>query len=56
MKYFLKSVSLVGLLLTVVPSFLVLNGRIVWDLHAQLMLAGMILWFASAPFWMKVDR
>jgi hypothetical protein len=27
-----------------------------WQLHSQLMLVGMILWFASAPFWMKVDR
>jgi high-affinity Fe2+/Pb2+ permease len=56
MKNLLKIASVLGLLLTVVPAFLVLNGRIAWDLHAQLMIAGMILWFASAPFWMKVDH
>jgi hypothetical protein len=42
--------------LTAVPAFLVLYGRMPWQLHSQLMLVGMILWFASAPFWMKVDR
>ena len=42
--------SICGLLLTVVPSFFVLYGKITWDLHATLMLIGMILWFTTAPF------
>lgn len=53
MKTLLMIVSFVGLALTVVPSFLVLFGEISWDTHAFLMLVGMILWFGSAPFWMK---
>ena len=53
MKNLMKSISALGLLLTVVPSFLVLDGHIAWNLHAQLMFAGMVLWFVSAPFWMK---
>ncbi len=56
MKNLLKVVSVLGLLLTAVPAFLVLNGQMTWEMHSQFMLVGMILWFSSAPFWMKVDR
>ncbi len=55
MRQILISVSLVGLTLTVVPSLLVMLGKIAWTRHADLMLLGMILWFATAPFWMKSD-
>ncbi|GAB4238525.1 MAG: hypothetical protein Kow00109_12990 [Acidobacteriota bacterium] len=53
MRRFLQLLSTLGLILTVVPSFYVLYGVIPWETHADLMLAGMLLWFASAPFWMK---
>lgn len=53
MKGVLRSLSLLGLLLTVVPAFLVFADRISWSAHADLMLIGMILWFGSAPFWMR---
>lgn len=56
MKPFLILVSILGLALTVVPSFLVFYGVINWSTHAQLMLVGMILWFISAPFWMKPKK
>ena len=46
-------VSILGLLCTVVPSFFVLYGKLSWDHHALLMAIGMVLWFVSAPFWMK---
>ena len=49
----LKLISLAGLALTVVPSFLVFAGTIGWGSHATLMIVGTILWFGSAPFWMK---
>ena len=55
MKNLLKLVSAVGLVLTIVPAFLVFSGSITWDGHANLMLAGMILWFVTAPFWMKKE-
>ena len=48
-------ISLTGLVLTVVPPVLVLYQQITWSLHAQLLCAGMILWFVSAPFWIKTD-
>jgi high-affinity Fe2+/Pb2+ permease len=53
MKSLLKGISLLGLLLTVVPSFLVFNGIIDINLHKTLMLIGTFLWFIPAPFWMN---
>lgn len=47
--------SLLGLLLTIAPALLVFAGKIRWQLHADLMLAGMILWFFTAPFWPRRD-
>ncbi|MEX0778893.1 MAG: hypothetical protein WD491_08395 [Balneolales bacterium] len=53
MKNLLIILSLVGLVLTVVPSILVFGQHITLEVHKQLMLAGMLLWFFTAPFWMK---
>ena len=53
MKPLLKLVSFVGLALTVVPAFLVFAGVMTWDRYATWMLVGTLLWFLSAPFWMK---
>jgi len=53
MKTVLKIISLIGLILTLVPSFLVFYGVIDKTMHFQLMVVGVIAWFASAPFWMK---
>ena len=52
MKEILRLASLVGLVLTVLPAFLVMFGVISWASHASLMFAGTLIWFASAPFWM----
>jgi len=51
MKIFVMLLSLLGLLLTVVPAFLHFFSQISWNTHAQLMFAGMILWFVFAPIW-----
>ena len=48
-------ISIAGLALTVVPSFFVMYQQITWTLHAQLMFVGMVLWFISAPVWIKSD-
>ena len=56
MKMILMPLSFLGLLLTVVPSFFVLKGTMEWNLHAQLMFAGMVLWFGTAPFWMNKEE
>lgn len=53
MKCLLKLLSVIGLVLTVVPSFLVFNGTMRWEVHADLMLVGTVLWFGTAPWWMK---
>ncbi len=52
MKKLLMAVSIIALGLTVIPAFMVWQGGLEWDTHAQLMLLGTILWFATAPFWM----
>ena len=55
MKPLLIGGSIVGLGLTIVPAVLVVMGLASWQTHADLMAAGMVLWFATAPFWMKKD-
>jgi hypothetical protein len=53
MKNILKMISFSGLLLTVVPAFLVFYKVIDKEIHFILMLLGVLLWFGSAPFWMR---
>lgn len=48
-----KMLSYAGLILTVVPSLLVFAGEITFQSHKQLMLVGMLLWFATAPVWLS---
>lgn len=53
MKTLLKILSLAGLLLTITPSVLVFAQEISLDAHKTYMIFGMVLWFFTAPFWMK---
>jgi hypothetical protein len=53
MKNVLKILSMIGLLLTIVPPFLVFYGVIDKSTHFTLMGVGVLVWFLSAPFWMK---
>ena len=53
MKKMMIAGSVAGLGLTTVPAFLVFTGVLSWQVHAHLMTAGMILWFITAPYWMK---
>ena len=53
MKSLLKIVSLIGLLATIIPSFLVFWGVISLDSNKVLMIIGTLLWFSTAPFWMN---
>jgi hypothetical protein len=52
-KRILQGLSLVGLGLTVIPSLLVFRGVISLETHHLLMAAGMLIWFVSAPFWLR---
>ena len=51
-KYLLYMVSLAGLLLTILPPFLLFKGAISHASQNSLMLAGFVLWFMSAWFWL----
>ena len=55
-KIVLKIISYVGLLLTLVPSFLVFTKVIELDNNKILMLIGTILWFGTSPFWMNKSK
>ncbi len=51
----LKLLSYLGLALTLVPSLLVFYGVIELTAYKWLILAGTLLWFATAPFWINED-
>lgn len=53
MKILLSSLAIIGLLATILPSVLVFLGAIDPGTHKTIMLAGMVLWFVTAPFSMK---
>ena len=55
MKALLVVASYIGLALTLGPALFVFAGVMDWSTHAALMAAGMVLWFITAPFWMKKD-
>lgn len=53
MRKILIIISIIGLVLTVVPSVLVFIQEISMEAHKQLMIVGMLMWFGTAPLWMK---
>ena len=53
MKKVLIIISFIGLVLTILPSILAFKGVIELQSHFHLMVVGMVLWFATAPFWMR---
>ena len=55
-KMLLKIISFIGLLLTLIPSFLVFLKGIELETNKYLMLVGTLLWFGSSPFWMNKSK
>ncbi len=55
MRPLLKTISIIGLLVTIVPSFLVFADVITPDANKLLMIVGTLLWFTTAPFWMNKE-
>lgn len=53
MQLVLKTASMIGLALTIAPAVMVAMQKLSWQTHADLMACGMVLWFVTAPFWMK---
>lgn len=55
MSMLLKLLSFVALGLTVIPGFLIFSQIIAWNAYLTLMTVGTVLWFFTAPFWMKKE-
>lgn len=53
MRKLLIIISVIGLMLTIIPSILVFTQNMTMETHKQLMATGMILWFGTAVFWIK---
>ncbi len=53
MKILSGSLAIIGLLATIAPSILVFSGVIEPATHKTIMTAGMILWFVTAPLFIK---
>lgn len=53
MKIVLISIGVIGLLATVLPSILVFSGTIELGTHKTIMGIAMVVWFVTAPFFMK---
>lgn len=53
MRILLIVISIIGLMLTIIPSMLVFTQNITLETHKYLMAIGMILWFGTAVFWIK---
>jgi hypothetical protein len=56
MKKILQIISYLGLILTVSPGFLVFMGKMSFENYKIWVLAGTILWFTTAPFWINMSR
>ncbi len=53
MRKILQIVSVIGLIVTIAPSFFVFYGVMTLETSKILMVFGTLLWFGSAPFWMN---
>ncbi|SMO54056.1 hypothetical protein [Gracilimonas mengyeensis] len=53
MRILLIIISIIGLMLTIIPSILVFTQNMTLETHKQLMATGMILWFGTAVFWIE---
>jgi len=53
MKKLIIIISIIGLLLTLTPSFLVFSNLMTLETSKTLMLIGTLVWFITAPSWMN---
>jgi len=56
MKPILKTISYLGLTLTVISPLLVWAEKISIDTNKTLLIVGMFLWFGAAIFWIKHEK
>lgn len=55
MSVLLKLLSVIALGLTLVPAFMVFAQTIAWNTYLTMTAAGTLLWFLTAPLWMKKE-
>ena len=53
MNLFAKIVSLIGLIMTLLPSIFVFYGNLTLETCKLLMIFGTLIWFISAPKWIN---
>ena len=53
MKLVMSILAIIALGLTLIPSIFVFNGSLEMGLYKNLMTAGTLLWFVSAPIWFR---
>lgn len=53
MKLLMSILAIIALGLTIVPSFFVFSGTLEMGLYKNLMTAGTLLWFVTAPIWFR---
>lgn len=55
-KIILQMISFAGLALSILSAFLVFGGILSREMYYHLLVAGMLMWFGSAVFWIKKDH
>lgn len=55
-KIILQAISFSGLALSTISPILVFTEVLSKDMYLNLMIAGMLMWFGSAIFWIKKDH
>lgn len=55
-KIILQVISFAGLALSILPAFLVFGGILSREMYYHLMVAGTLMWFGSAVFWIRKDH
>ena len=56
MTVVIKIISITGLALNIIPALLTFNDIISFDHYKILMLAGTLMWFLTAPFWINRNQ
>ncbi len=55
-RLILKTISYIGLAVSIVPAFLFFAGVLSKQVYINLMIVGMVMWFGTAIFWVKRDH
>ena len=56
MNSILKTISYLGLAITIAAPLLVWAGKLSIEANKTLLIVGMLVWFGSAVFWIKREK